>query len=356
MSGISSATLSKTKQAILTCCDSIIDFRELIQIFNDQRINPWKNKIPHSSVALTQTELLIGALYEQNRSDTGENALALFLTVLAERHDEKTKCYDLLLGLASEISHELNQPRESLPEKISKEFIKDRLEAFKDKRNYIDSIFLKNALSVSRSVCRLEWHKRGVGTGVLLAEDLILTNYHVINADQSANIKTRLEQFEIRFGAVKMEDGGVSAGNLVIKLNSTNPLVLHSDINDLDFAILRLCTPIKENQDIETAKFSIEPICIGQSANIVHYPLGGPMQYSLRHNEILAVDNKRFYYLSDTEEGSSGSPVFSDNWNVIGIHRAGGLLDEKTGDKVLEGNQGIPFTILYEKIQKYVTI
>jgi V8-like Glu-specific endopeptidase len=302
--------------------------------------------------------MLIGVLYDQYRSDTGENALVLFILVLAERQDENTHCYKLLLQLASEIDREINQPHEIFPEKLSQEFISNRLESIRDKNraNYLDNIFLKNALLASRSVCRLEWHKRGVGTGVLVADDLILTSYHVIKTNKCPDIETRLGQCEIRFGAIRMEDGGISAGNLVVKFAPANPLVLFSDVDDLDFALLRLSRPIKDNHAIGIAKFSVEPITIGQSANIVHYPLGGAQQFSLRNNEIISFDNKRFYYLSDTDEGSSGSPVFNDDWKVIGIHRAGALLEKNSGNKVLEGNQGIPFVSISESIQKYVTI
>jgi V8-like Glu-specific endopeptidase len=358
MQRIATATFLKIKKAILTCCDSILEYRELVQIFNDQRIHPWKNKIPRATIPLIQVEMLIGILSEEYRSDTGENALVLFLIVLAERNDTNTECHNSLIQLASEIDRQINQPHELFPESLSKEFIRIRLESLKNKNcaNYLDNLFLTDALSASRSVCRLDWHKRGVGTGCLVADDLILTSYHVICTNTCSNIATRLEQCEIRFGAIRMEDGSVSAGNLVIKLATKNPLVVFSDTNDIDFALLKLSEPIINNHSVELAKLSVEPISNGQAANIVHYPLGGPQQFSLRNNEIIAVDKNRFYYLSDTDEGSSGSPIFNDDWNVIGIHRAGYLLDKNTGEEVIEGNQGIPIQSIIEKIRKYLTI
>lgn len=76
---------------------------------------------------------------------------------------------------------------------------------------------------------------------------------------------------------------------------------------------------------------------------IIQHPSGGPKQIALYHNVIAYVDDKVVQYLTDTEPGSSGSPVFDTHWNVIALHHSGGWLREPTGDpkQTFYRNEGI---------------
>ena len=54
-----------------------------------------------------------------------------------------------------------------------------------------------------------------------------------------------------------------------------------------------------------------------------------PLQYHLKFKKInVAVDENRVQYLTDTLPGSSGSPVFDRDWNVIALHHSGGWIAE----------------------------
>jgi V8-like Glu-specific endopeptidase len=60
------------------------------------------------------------------------------------------------------------------------------------------------------------------------------------------------------------------------------------------------------------------------------YPIGHPRgleqpQFSLQDNVLLDYDDTLVHYRSPSEPGSSGSPVFDSEWQLIGVHHAGGF-------------------------------
>jgi V8-like Glu-specific endopeptidase len=65
-------------------------------------------------------------------------------------------------------------------------------------------------------------------------------------------------------------------------------------------------------------------------SNFRVYIIGHPMgleqpQFSLQDNLLLDYDRDRLHYRAPTEPGSSGSAVFDDQWQLIGLHHAGNL-------------------------------
>jgi V8-like Glu-specific endopeptidase len=62
----------------------------------------------------------------------------------------------------------------------------------------------------------------------------------------------------------------------------------------------------------------------GRRAYVIGHPSGLTQpQFSLQDNMLLDYDNRVLHYRSPTEGGSSGSPVFDDEWRLIGLHHAG---------------------------------
>ena len=81
----------------------------------------------------------------------------------------------------------------------------------------------------------------------------------------------------------------------------------------------------------------------GDHVNIIQHAGGGPKQISFLANVIVFVGNGRVQYLTDTLPGSSGSPVFDQDWNLIAVHHSGGWLDEPgaKGNTTYYRNEGI---------------
>jgi len=58
--------------------------------------------------------------------------------------------------------------------------------------------------------------------------------------------------------------------------------------------------------------------------NIIQHPGGGPKQYATVNNRLVDLRDDGFLlYETDTLEGSSGAPVFSQYWETIGLHHLG---------------------------------
>jgi endonuclease G len=77
--------------------------------------------------------------------------------------------------------------------------------------------------------------------------------------------------------------------------------------------------------------------------NIIQHPRGGLKQIALRNNKVIEIPSGKpdfLYYTTDTEPGSSGSPCFNDQWELIGLHHSG--VPRMDGEKILK-KDGTPW-------------
>jgi V8-like Glu-specific endopeptidase len=117
-----------------------------------------------------------------------------------------------------------------------------------------------------------------------------------------------------------------------------------SQYPELDTTLLELdglpydVTPVPIATKIPNLKALATP-----RAYVIGHPRGLEQpQFSLQDNHILGYDETRLHYRSPTEGGSSGSPVFDKQWNLIGLHHAGSLeMRRLDGPGVYPANEGI---------------
>ena len=90
----------------------------------------------------------------------------------------------------------------------------------------------------------------------------------------------------------------------------------------LDYAILEL--------DREPGRAPL-PICAHAidfnegtylPVNIIQHPAGQPKQIAIRNNLAATLRGSDLAYYTDTNGGSSGSPVCNDQWQVLALHKA----------------------------------
>jgi hypothetical protein len=58
---------------------------------------------------------------------------------------------------------------------------------------------------------------------------------------------------------------------------------------------------------------------------IMEHPQGSPLQLALDTDGVIGVNQNgtRVFYRTNTMAGSSGSPCFDQNWNLIALHHSG---------------------------------
>ena len=76
----------------------------------------------------------------------------------------------------------------------------------------------------------------------------------------------------------------------------------------------------------------------GTHVNIIQHPQGRRKEIAVQQNRIDRIFGDVVRYTTDTEPGSSGSPVFNNAWDLLAIHHAGG---DRQPDGTWINNEGI---------------
>jgi endonuclease G len=184
----------------------------------------------------------------------------------------------------------------------------------------LDINFLELAIAVARGVGRVRV-SGGFGTGFLIGPGLMMTNHHVIAAaPEAAQASLQLDYQDNAAGEVLTVQS--------FRLDSGACFV--SD-RDLDFSIVGVRPISDKNCGLDTypwVQLIPDPgkTDVGDPINIIQHPRGGLKQIAFRENKILALTSSepRFlFYSTDTEPGSSGSPCFNDQWELVALHHSG---------------------------------
>ena len=64
---------------------------------------------------------------------------------------------------------------------------------------------------------------------------------------------------------------------------------------------------------------------------------------------VRAVEPELLQYWTDTEVGSSGSPVFDDNWDIVGLHHF--AVPAPAGESTTMRNQGRRISHVVEQMR-----
>jgi endonuclease G len=177
--------------------------------------------------------------------------------------------------------------------------------------NLRDISVLRLALEKQNAVCQLSI---GPSTGFLIGEDILMTCHHVLADKRIASLCRA--RFNYQLDEKRMPLARDEYSLAPDKLFETDP--------ELDVTIVK--TAGKPGAKSKWGFIRLERVYPrpGNSAIIIQHP--SQLRYkkiALGDMEIKYVDNREIQYLSDALPGSSGSPIFNDDFKLIGIHRAG---------------------------------
>jgi Trypsin-like peptidase domain len=216
------------------------------------------------------------------------------------------------------------------------------------------SLWLDKLEAVRRQVCRVEIPGQALGTGFLVGRTVVLTNGHVVEEARKASAESSMV---CRFDYRRLSNGLLDAGVEVPVLNivdespcsdaerTATPDVPAPKADELDYALLRV-------GDIPGAPRGAvamvgPPVQTDQALIIVQYPKGDPVRFAIDTKAVKGYkhDGLRLRYRTNTDAGSSGSPCFTMDFDLVALHQLG-----DPGRPPPTFNQGIPIRYIRASI------
>ncbi|QEV17285.1 trypsin-like serine peptidase [Streptomyces alboniger] len=213
------------------------------------------------------------------------------------------------------------------------------LEALVGDDDSVGTNFLSRGTTAARSVSRVVSvaSRRDppvpLATGVLIAPRLLLTNNHVVPGEVDAAEAAAQFGFEV-------DEAGREGEYVTCALA---PEVCWFTDEELDFTVVAVAD---SHGEAPGEAYGWVPL-IEQTGkalkcevlNVIHHPGGERKRVSIRANRMVAQDEIWLRYTSDTRKGSSGAPVFNDQWEMVALHRRGIKLLDEQGAPVARGGE-----------------
>jgi len=189
----------------------------------------------------------------------------------------------------------------------------------------------------------------GGGTGFLVGTDLVLTNDHVIERLRTGqarwqDVKCRFDYRQAIDGTTldrkkKTEVGLDAAQWLVDRLPASqydwNPSLGSASAAELDYALLRLAEKIGDlpvGGDTVDSKVQPRgwidikamppPLVAGNQVFLLQHPKGDPLQLAIGTVKEFNANGTRLRYDANSKDGSSGSPCFNIDLELVALHHA----------------------------------
>jgi hypothetical protein len=196
----------------------------------------------------------------------------------------------------------------------------------------LDPRFVKESLAaIEGQVCSVEVGGGSLGTGFLVAADLVLTADHVLGPPAAPGVSP--DEVIFRFDYKETADGRVVTPGTVFRMRGIVARCPYAAQPDrLGYALLRVDgapggQPIGGSQTesggalrrwIEVPHWAPDPQP-GDALAIVQHPHGEPLKLSYSEQGVIGMsrDGVRLYHKLETAAGSAGSPCFDSSFEPV---------------------------------------
>lgn len=185
-------------------------------------------------------------------------------------------------------------------------------------------------------------------TGFLVANDLILTNWHVLEFSPSDDIDANLSDMELYFTRSAQAD---RVFKLAVANGSRLALVTGSPVAKLDFVLLRIAEDVASTLNVKPISCNADSKPVPhQGIHIIQHPGGGPLMISVDENGVTGVypNDGTVQYISKAQGGSSGSPCIDGSRQLVAIHHAA------KSTSFCSIREGIMLSAIYPEIARYL--
>jgi Trypsin-like peptidase domain len=245
--------------------------------------------------------------------------------------------------------------------------IKSRLPAFDF------AAWREKLATVEGTICGVELDGGAVGTGFLVGPAAVLTNYHVLQPVLEGKIAS--DRVVFRFDYKRLSTGAPSR-TTDAKLKgadwrldrslpskdeerSTPDRTLPTP-DELDYVLVALERELGNEPTLNrvgttapkrgwlTLPTAPVELPTGAPLLIAQHPSGKPLKLSIETDAVIGVNanRTRVRYTNNTEPGSSGSPVFDLQWNLVALHHL--------GDPAFGGPPGYNQGVLIDRIRERI--
>jgi V8-like Glu-specific endopeptidase len=225
--------------------------------------------------------------------------------------------------------------------------------------------------TIEAQVCRIEItnnnNTKEFGTGFLIAPNVVITNYHVIESVDLG--QANASNVILRFDYKQLADGNIINKGTEYRLVESDWLIDKSPyakntlptLDELDYALLRVDgvpgeEAIGKNSDpnapqrgwisLPTQPYEFLP---ETPLLIVQHPKAEPLKLAFDTDAIIGINENgtTVKYKTNTQPGSSGSPCFDINWNLVALHHSG------DPDRINPTyNAGTPFSAICSRLER----
>ncbi|MGI6245758.1 MAG: trypsin-like serine peptidase [Pseudochelatococcus sp.] len=227
-------------------------------------------------------------------------------------------------------------------------------------------VWIRRLARIENRVCRMEIDGQAAGTGFLVGPQAVLTNWHVVEG-LARSAGEGLAGLDCRFNHVRLETGARSESRVakaaaapLVDWSPYAPGEAEEDPNapeatadELDYALIRLAEAAGEDVlNGEKRNFIRLPGVVRKldadaPLLIVQHPGDAPMKLAMDTQAIIGFNARgtRLRYRTNTDAGSSGSPCFSMDWDLVALHHYG-----DPHWRTPNFNQGVPIGLIRERI------